>query len=133
MIVGAALIELHVHGSHSLKAKRGVVKSLSARLRNKFNVSVAEVGGQDTWQRAVLGLSACGSDPLRVRQILERAIDFVEAQHLAEVRETDIEILTLDHEAGAGLSDDDTPWRAGEREVGELPWRAEDEDAGSAE
>ncbi len=111
MIVGAALIELHVHGSHSLKAKRGVVKSLSARLRNRFNVSVAEVGGQDTWQRAVLGVSACGSDPLRVRQVLEKAIDFVESQHLAELRETDIEILTLEHEAGEGLSDDDVPWR----------------------
>ena len=44
MIVGAALIELHVHGSQSLKAKRGVVKSLTARMRNKFNVAVAEVG-----------------------------------------------------------------------------------------
>ena len=114
MIVGAALIELHVHGSHSLKAKRGVVKSLSARLRNRFNVSVAEVGGQDTWQRAVLGVSACGSDPLRVRQVLEKAIDFVESQHLAELRETDIEILTLEHDAGPGPSDDDVPWREDE-------------------
>lgn len=111
MIVGAALIELHVHGSHSLKAKRGVVRSLSARMRNRFNVSVAEVGGQDTWQRAVLGVSACGGDPRRVRRVLEQVIDFVEAQHLAEMRETDIEILTLDHEEGAGLSDDDLPWR----------------------
>ena len=111
MIVGAALIELHVHGSQSLKAKRGVVKSLTARMRNRFNVSVAEVGGQDTWQRAVLGVSACGSDPLRVRQALERVIDFVEGQHLAEVRETDIELLNLEHDAGQGLSDDDIPWR----------------------
>ena len=114
MIVGAALLELHVHGSHSLKAKRGVVKSLSARVRNKFNVSVAEVGGQDTWQRAVLGVSACGNDPRRVRQVLERVIDFVEDQHLAELRETDIEILTLEHEPGEGLSDDDLPWRDGD-------------------
>lgn len=112
MIVGAALIELHVHGSHSLKAKRGVVKSLSARVRNRFNVSVAEVGGQDTWQRAVLGVSACGNEPQRVRQVLERVIDFVEDQHLAELRETDIELVTLEHAAGEGLSDDDIPWRA---------------------
>jgi len=110
MIVGAALIELHVHGSHSLKAKRGVVKSLVTRVRNKFNVAVAEVGGQDTWQRAVLGVSACGSDALRVRQVLERVIDFVEAQHLAEMRETDIEVLTLEHDDFEGLSDDDLPW-----------------------
>lgn len=111
MIVGAALLELHVHGSQSLKAKRGVVKSITGRVRNRFNVSVAEVGGQDTWQRCVLGVTACGSDPKKVRQVLDRVIDFVERLHLAELRETDIEILTLDHQEGAGLSDDDLPWR----------------------
>jgi uncharacterized protein YlxP (DUF503 family) len=111
MIVGAALLELHVHGSQSLKAKRGVVKSITGRVRNRFNVSVAEVGGQDTWQRCVLGVTACGSDPKKLRQVLDRVIDFVEGLHLAELRETDIEILTLDHQEGAGLSDDDLPWR----------------------
>ena len=111
MIVGAALLELHVHGSQSLKAKRGVVKSITGRVRNRFNISVAEVGGQDTWQRCVLGVTTCGSDPKKVRQVLDRVIDFVEGLHLAELRETDIEILTLDHQEGAGLSDDDLPWR----------------------
>jgi len=128
MIVGAALIELHVHGSQSLKAKRGVVKSLTARMRNKFNVAVAEVGGQDTWQRAVLGVSTCGNDPRRVRLVLERVIDFVEDQHLAELRETDIEILTLEHEPGAGLSDDDLPWRQDDVDEDEDEDHDEDED-----
>lgn len=91
MIVGAALVELHVQGSHSLKEKRGVVRSLSRRLRNRFNVSVAEVGGQDTWQRAALGIAATGSSELRVRQHLEQALRFVEETHLAEVTATDIE------------------------------------------
>jgi len=116
MIVGAALIELHVHGSQSLKAKRGVVKSITGRVRNRFNVSIAEVGGQDTWQRCVLGVSTCGSDPKKIRKVLDRVIDFVEGLHLAELRETDIEILTLEHESGVGLSDDDLPWHDAERE-----------------
>lgn len=116
MIVGAALIELHVHGSQSLKAKRGVVKSITGRVRNRFNVSIAEVGGQDTWQRCVLGVSTCGSDPKKIRKVLDRVIDFVEGLHLAELRETDIEILTLEHEPGVGLSDDDLPWHDTERE-----------------
>lgn len=125
MIVGAALLELHVHGSQSLKAKRGVVRSITGRMRNRFNVSVAEVGGQDTWQRCVLGVSACGNDPKKIRQVLERVIDFVEGLHLAELRETDIEILTLDHEPGEGLSDDDLPWRSDEPDEHE---RDEDEE-----
>jgi uncharacterized protein YlxP (DUF503 family) len=58
MIVGASVVELHIHGCRSLKAKRGVVRSITRRVRNRFNLSVAEVGGQDQWQTAVLGLSA---------------------------------------------------------------------------
>lgn len=92
MVVGAAMVELHVHGSQSLKAKRGVVRSISQRLRNRFNVSVAEVAGQDTWQRAVLGLSAAGAEAATVRRVLERAIEFVEGLHLAEVVGSDIEL-----------------------------------------
>ncbi len=91
MIVGAAIVELHVQGSRSLKEKRGVVRSLSQRLRNRFNVSVAEVGGQGTWQRAALGLATAGSNELRVRQHLEQALRFVEATHLADVTATEIE------------------------------------------
>ena len=75
MIVGAAAIELHIHGSQSLKAKRGVVRSIALRVRNRFNVSVAEVGGQGTWQRAELGLTAAGSEAPVVRSRLEKAVD----------------------------------------------------------
>ena len=49
MIVGVAVVELRVHESQSLKEKRGVVRRITGRLRHCFNVSVAEVGGQDTW------------------------------------------------------------------------------------
>ena len=48
MIVGAAVVEIYIHGSQSLKQKRGVVRSITRRVRNRFNLSVAEVGGQDT-------------------------------------------------------------------------------------
>ena len=97
MIVGAAVIEIHIHGSQSLKAKRGVVRSISQRLRNRFNVSVAEVGGHDTWQFCVLGLTAGGSDATIVRRVLDRACSFIEELHLAEVRSTDIEVVDLPH------------------------------------
>jgi uncharacterized protein YlxP (DUF503 family) len=105
MIVGAALLELHVHGSQSLKAKRGVVRSISQRLRNRFNVSVAEVGGQGTWQRAVLGLSAAGSEAAPVRRVLEQAIDFVEDLHLAEVLGSDVQLMDFGIEEPDGDGD----------------------------
>jgi uncharacterized protein YlxP (DUF503 family) len=93
VVVGAARVVLHVHGSRSLKEKRGVVRSVSQRLRNRFNVSVAEVEGQDTWQRAVLGLAVVAGDAGRARHLLERAVDFIEDLHLAEVVGQEVEIL----------------------------------------
>ena len=95
MIVGAAIVEIRIHGSHSLKQRRGVVRSISQRVRNRFNISVAEVGGQDTWQRAELGLCAAGSDRQRVRSLIEKALEFIEDLHLAEVGVVDIEVLDL--------------------------------------
>ncbi|MFP6640084.1 MAG: DUF503 domain-containing protein [Myxococcota bacterium] len=93
MRVGAALVEIRVHGSNSLKQKRGVVRSIIHRLRNRHNVAVAEVGGQGTWQRAVIGISAVGQDVATVRKRLEEALSFVESLHLAEVMASDIEML----------------------------------------
>lgn len=105
MIVGAAIVEIHVHGSQSLKQKRGVVRSIQQRLRNRFNLSVAEVGGQGTWQIAVLGMSAAGAEVSPVKKVLERAIRFVEEMHLAEVLDSDLQIVTLPHEASAAPED----------------------------
>jgi uncharacterized protein YlxP (DUF503 family) len=93
MVIGAARVELHVHASHSLKEKRSVVRSIVRRIRNEFNVAVAEVGGQDTWQWAVLGLAAVGHDRSGVRALLERVIDFVDALHLAEVTDQSVDVL----------------------------------------
>jgi hypothetical protein len=113
MIVGAALIEIHVHGSQSLKQKRGVVQSIKQRVRNRFNVAVAEVGGQDTWQYAQIALSAVGEDATRVRGVLQRAAEFVESLGLAEVSGVEIAIEELPHEPPSGelLAEDiDVPW-----------------------
>jgi hypothetical protein len=92
MVVGAARVELHVHGSQSLKEKRGVVRSITQRLRNRFNVSVAEVGGQDTWQRVVIGLAVAANEAPTARKRLEDAIEFIEGLHLAEVLDQEVEI-----------------------------------------
>ena len=95
MIVGAAVVEIHVHASQSLKQKRGVVRSISQRVRNRFNVAVAEVGGQTTWQRSTLGIAAVGHDAVAVRRVLEKVGEFIEDLHLAEVLFADVEITEL--------------------------------------
>ena len=95
MIVGVAVVELRVHESQSLKEKRGVVRKIAGRLRHRFNVSVAEVGGQDTWQRAVIGIAAAGSDEEVVRKTLVRAVEFVDGMHLAELLGSDLELLRM--------------------------------------
>jgi len=75
-----------------------VVRSITQRLRNRFNLSVAEVGGQDTWQRASIGLTIVGLDETSVRRQLEKALLFVEDLHLAEVLRSDVEIVELAEE-----------------------------------
>ena len=109
MIVGACVVELHIEGSQSLKAKRGVIRSIVRRVRNQFNLAVSEIGGQDTWQYAALGLAAAGMDAATVRSVLERAGEFIEELHLARVLSADIEVVDLPH--------DERPWS--EEEEGE--------------
>ena len=104
MIVGAAVVELHVHASQSLKQKRGVVRSVVQRLRNRFNVAVAEIGRPATWQRAALGITPTGLDRTQVRGVLTRVLVFIEDLHLAEVTNSDIEVLELCYE---GRDDED--------------------------
>jgi uncharacterized protein YlxP (DUF503 family) len=95
MIVGVAVVELRVHASQSLKEKRGVVRRIVGRLQHRFNASVSEVGGQDTWQRAVLGLSLVGHDEAAVRRTLARALAFVEEIGLAEVLGSEIDVTRM--------------------------------------
>ena len=78
MIVGVQVWELHLPGCHSLKEKRGTIKPLSAALRQRFNVSVAETGRQDAWQRAEIACAAVGSARPVVEETLRAADRMVE-------------------------------------------------------
>ena len=106
MVVGAARVELHVHGARSLKEKRGVVRSVVRRVRNRFNAAVAEVDGQDTWQRAGIGVAVVGLDGGGARAVLERIVDFIEDLHLAEVTGSEIEVLGTGVEPSLGDEDE---------------------------
>ncbi len=82
LFISLLTIELLVPWARSLKDKRSAVRGLKDRLRSRFNASVAEVGYQDKWQRAVLAVCVLGndkrqleSDMSRVRQLCEEAQD----------------------------------------------------------
>jgi uncharacterized protein len=78
MIVGAAVVRLHLPASHSLKDKRQVVKSVLARLRGHFEVAAAEVDDQDVWQVATLGISCVTNDISHAHELLDTAIRYIE-------------------------------------------------------
>jgi uncharacterized protein YlxP (DUF503 family) len=69
--IGVLTLEINVHGAQSLKDKRHVVKGLKDRLRSRFNVSVAEIDGQDTWQRSVVAAVTVSGDRQRAETVLQ--------------------------------------------------------------
>ncbi|MFP4323272.1 MAG: DUF503 domain-containing protein [Anaerolineales bacterium] len=78
MVVGTAILELHLPGVHSLKEKRGRLKSLMAQVQKKFNVSTAEVGLHDVWQSATIGLCVVSTQRNHAEGMLENIIDWIE-------------------------------------------------------
>jgi uncharacterized protein len=84
MIIGACRFDLILPENHSLKGKRSVVKSICAQVRRKFNVSIAEVEAQDSWQLAVLGFSVVSSDGRHVDRMMSSVVDFVDERMNAE-------------------------------------------------
>jgi uncharacterized protein YlxP (DUF503 family) len=73
--IGVLTLELRLENSHSLKDKRHVVESLKSRLRNKFNVSVAEIDHQDLWQRAAVAAVTVSSDHTHAEKVLRSVED----------------------------------------------------------
>ncbi len=95
MIVGTVRFRLRLAENHSLKGKRKVIKSLMTQVRNRFNVSVAEVALNDVWQEAELGIAAVGNSEPFINSVLDKVMDFVERTTLAEVGECDMELIHL--------------------------------------
>jgi len=95
MVIGLCQVELLLDGNFSLKGKRQVVKSLVARARQRFNISIAEVEDQDLWQKAVLGICTVSNDRQRVNSILDQVVDFLENANLAKVADSQIEIMNV--------------------------------------
>lgn len=93
MTVGIARLTLFLPDSHSLKEKRMVVRRVKDRVRQKFNVAVAEVEENDVWQRAVIGLALVGNERRFVESALDEVVRFVRGE--AEVTNAERELQTF--------------------------------------
>ncbi|NVM56713.1 MAG: DUF503 domain-containing protein [Desulfobacterales bacterium] len=95
MVVGIGTIVLRLPGNTSLKGKRKVVKGIVGRLQNSFNASVAEVGANNSHQRAEIGMAFVGNDRRLINSHLDKAFNLVETMQVAEIIDSDMEIITL--------------------------------------
>jgi len=93
VIVGLCTVELFIADSQSLKDKRQVLLSMKDRLQHKFNLSVAEVDGQDLWQKAVLALACIANDGRYVNQVLDQALNLIRSDPAVEIVQSRVELL----------------------------------------
>jgi uncharacterized protein YlxP (DUF503 family) len=93
MTVGIARVTLFLPEVHSLKEKRMVLRRVKDRAQQKFNLAIAEVGENDLWQRAVLGLAVVGSGRRFVESALDEVVRFI--RQSAEVTNVEREIQTM--------------------------------------
>lgn len=93
MFVGVCRLSLRVPHSHSLKDKRAVVRRLRDRVANEAGVTLREVAGADTWQRADLGFAVVGHDRDDVEQLVRRVVGLVVAHGQGEVAAVRHEVL----------------------------------------
>lgn len=93
MFIGVCTIELHVPASGSLKTKRQSLRSLKDRIRNKFNVSIAEVDDNDLWQKASLAVAAVSNDKAHLNQTMDHVLNMVRAVPELSLLDYQIEIF----------------------------------------
>ncbi len=94
MNVGVCKLTLRLPENQDLKGKRRVINSLSSRIRNKCNVSVAEVSDNDSWQRAILGITCVSNSLKHTDEVLNRVVDFIESSR-EDLEVVDFELETL--------------------------------------
>jgi uncharacterized protein YlxP (DUF503 family) len=96
MHVGVARVALQLAENSSLKGKRGVVKSVVQRVRNRFNAAIAEIDTQDVWETITLGIVCVSDDPRHANEMLSKVIGFIESERLdAEISAVETELIPV--------------------------------------
>ena len=93
MTVGICQLALFLPESGSLKHKRSLLKSLTTRIRNKFNVSVSELDDHDLWQKSLLGVAVIANESRYANQVLSKVVNLVEAEDRLALIDYSVELL----------------------------------------
>lgn len=96
MVIGVLRVEYRLHGNESLKDKRRVANSLKQKVRNKFNVSIAEVGSEDDMGRLALVVASVSNDARHLESRLTKCLSMMEAVCHEEMVYSDMEYLGID-------------------------------------
>ncbi|MCS7285606.1 MAG: DUF503 domain-containing protein [Anaerolineae bacterium] len=94
MVIGTCTLELHLPGNGSLKDKRRILQSIIRRVQSNFNVSIAEIGAQDLWQRAELGIACVSTSSEEAHRLLSNVVEWI-LQHYPQVELIDYRIELL--------------------------------------
>ncbi len=93
MVVGVLALEFFIEESNSLKDKRQVIKSLLEHIRNRFNVSAAELGELDSWRKSIIGVACISNDQSVANTVLNKILDYVESNPRVAIVTVDIDFL----------------------------------------
>lgn len=91
MIIGICTCEIFIFNSNSLKSKRSVVKSIIEKSKNRFNISIAEVGDNDKWQKSIIAFSTISNEQKVVEETMDKVINFFDSY-------SEIEIISIKRE-----------------------------------
>ena len=93
MVVGVCSVEIHIPESNSLKSKRQALRRIKDRIKNRFNVSIAEVDNNDLWQRATLGIAAVANEGKFLNQLLSQVIEQLNRENEVVILDYSMEII----------------------------------------
>ncbi len=93
MIIGICTCEIYIFNANSLKSKRSVVKSIIEKSKNRFNISIAEVGENDKWQKSIVAFSTISNSQRLVEETIEKVINFFDSYSEIEIINIKREIL----------------------------------------
>ncbi len=93
MIIAALSLSLLIPEVSSLKGKRKVILALKDRIKARFNVSIAEVGALDLWQRARLGVVAVANDERMLNSKMDKLLNYIESTGLVEPLGADLDFI----------------------------------------
>ncbi|AHM56167.1 hypothetical protein EAL2_c08670 [Peptoclostridium acidaminophilum DSM 3953] len=92
MFVGVCTLELYIFHAYSLKDKRQVIKSIIDRLKSRYNISVAEVGQNDVWNKSEIGISCVSNSKSQINEVFNKIVDFIDNDERVEITNMEMEI-----------------------------------------